>query len=145
MSSKSAETSGMNWSGRELLRMLVLLMLGFYMFLSPFVWQGMGRHKDVFRYWRMFSAVGLGICDVEYFKLTETGSEKVDWVKISKGVDSRTLPPKKRRIFGESKAFKIANTICRQGGEKKDLRMHLRIAERSGWKTIAQGEENLCL
>jgi hypothetical protein len=130
---------------RERLRALAFAALAVWIALGPASRQVFGGEGKLLRSWRMFADPGLGLLDARFSLRTAAGGERpVDRYAVL-GLDlPRAAPAPVRRPRGPGEFYALVRQLCGRLGPGADLRARVRVAVRSGWRTLDLGDRSLC-
>jgi hypothetical protein len=115
---------------------------------GPLARQVLGVKSAIARPWGMYGGFARDICAVELRERRPDGSERrLDRLSLLGYARPRDAPATVRRVTSAETARQQASTVCAALGPGRDVRLHLRCAERrgSGWSGIEAGEANRCV
>lgn len=126
------------------LRGVAFVALTAFIVLGPAKRQLFGKRDPMFRAWVMFSGIALNLVEVRYERMLPSG-ERVEVDRFEAlGTTRRRAPKDVRRIVRKRGLESVNRRLCRRLGSETDLRVHARIATKRGWKSLADGERNVC-
>jgi len=127
------------------LRLAAFVALVAYMAFGPCYRQVLGGRSHVFRSWRMFSGIGIGVVDARFAERLPDGSERrLDRFAVLGYRDPYRAPRAVRRLAGRDATAELARRLCAAFGAGADVRAYSRIATAGGWEPLDDGARNLC-
>lgn len=141
--SRDVRTSG--WK----LRLIVVLVVGGWIALSPAYRQVFDGQSTWAPRWVMFHGFGRQVCDVRFFQMVEgvDGQErrqKIDRFEVLNRERSWQTNKSLVRMNDKSAVEKVARKVCRKIGPAADVRALARCGSRGTWKAKLDGKSNLC-
>lgn len=126
-------------------RSFVLGALLFWMLLGPVVSQLIIPKSRWFRSWTMYSGVGRGLRDVQFFVVRDGALEPVNWPSLPERPGGYVPRGPLRRSIRNDEDFQwVTTTICGELGAGGDLRAVVSEGFNEGWKPLMNRERNLC-
>lgn len=125
-------------------RTLMFAAIGFFMTWGPFYRHILKGRSPIFRQWRMYSGIGIGMYDARYYLQTPAGPQRINRPELLK----KSFYPQeryKRLIMNPAMLQKNSREICQAFRSSVDVRLFARIATMQGWKVISRGGKNICL
>jgi hypothetical protein len=131
---------------RERLRSIAFAALALFIAVGPASRQVFGGEGRLLRSWRMFADPGRGLVDAHFTLRTAQGGERpVDrYAVLGLGLP-RAAPASIRRPRGPGEFYELVRRLCERLGPGADLRARVRVAVRSGWRTLDLGDRSLCV
>ena len=130
-------------------RLVLYLLIGGWIVLSPDYRQVFGGTSNWFPRWVMFHGFGRAVCDVRFFEVIDDGGEQ----PIRRAIDRFEVLGKERswstnkslvRMSSKSNVRKVGRKLCRALGEGADVRALARCGSRGRWKAKLNGKTKLC-
>jgi hypothetical protein len=126
------------------LRLLAFVAILAFELGEPAYRQVFGGTNRFVRKWIMFEGIGLGVVDARFSEALPDGRSVAVDRFATLGLNRTSSPRDVRRIVHESNLRAVGQRLCAASAPGTDLRVVARIAERSGWRLIENGERNLC-
>jgi hypothetical protein len=128
----------------------LLRAVGFATFLiliiwGPFATQVLNSQNALYRPWVMFGEVGVGLMDIDFMQVDDSGEPaKLDRFDIL-GYDGKEDAPEWLWLIDSDEDLDLViSALCQALGESADLRIEGRVANKGGWEDIDFSKENLC-
>jgi hypothetical protein len=102
---------------------------------APFARQVLGVTAPGLRGWQMFNTTGLSVTRVRYWQVREDGV----WVNLGRPPEAGNV-----RFQTADLAKKTAQRVCARLGPDADVRLEVKEARQSGWRTVERSKVNRC-
>ena len=141
----------LSWDFFELLerfafaRTVVFFLLLGWMLLNPIATQVFGIHARWLRPWTMFSNTGVGIYDVQFFRLETGGRSPVTWTPPASEFARSALfsDPIERTLRTPKRLRAVIEQVCALPAPE-EIRAVIRRGTRHGWETKVTPDVALC-
>lgn len=129
-------------------RAVVFVGLAIFMTVGPFYKQVLNHREPWIRAWEMFSGKGVGAVTGHFEQVAQDGSaQPLDHYALL-GVPHPWDPePPPRRVWlvhGKEEFQNLVKKICRELPPRAHVRAQARIATQKGWRTLENGQRNVC-
>ncbi len=140
---------GTGKSQTSIVRVLILLVVGGWIVLSPAYRQVYGGSSFWFPRWVMFHGYGRNVCTVDFFEVVKREDKKSRWKKIDRyevlGVEKDWLKNRSIvRMKSKQDVRQMGTRLCDAMGDGADVRAKAYCGSRGKWKRSIKGKERLC-
>ena len=140
---------GTEKSKPSIVRVLILLVVGGWIVLSPAYRQVYGGSSFWFPKWVMFHGYGRNVCTVDFFEVVKRKNKKSKWKKIDRyevlGIEKDWLKNRSLvRMKRKEDVRKVGARLCDAMGDGVDVRARADCGSRGKWKRSIKTKERLC-